>query len=285
MAKGQIVTKLHKLAEMAALNGTMAVEFEDSRKFFRTAAHYVVSASLSELMHREDAQKSIQAVHEAGIVALPYETMLVEFEHMHGFREFVLLSQHGQKIRGEYAFLMQNTGEGKFDQKVSKSYGIKVGEQYGVVLPETIDVEVQKEGYLVTISSPNDPDDGLRSALIAATTFAMNVSFLCLNMQGVEKEVIDCAPLNKKRQAANRPPIPRHTSLYIGRVWRRDGSSVQYNEGQRRTVRIHMRAAHTRTQRYGKGRTESKLILIPACLVNFHPGDEMPDLPKRIVRA
>lgn len=286
MARGQIVTKLHKLGEMADPLGTPASMFKDSMYFFKTAAHYVVSDSISELMTRSDAQKSIQAVHEAGIRALPYESMLVEFEHMKDFREFVLLTQIEDSIFAEYAFLMTNSADSKFDRRVTTEYGISKGELFGVVLPEKLNIEIYDEGYLIRTHSPNDIDEGMRTALVAAATFAMNVAFLCLNMQGVEKEVIDCAPLNKQRLKRNKPPIPRHTSLYIARVWRRDGTSFAYSaDGSKRSVRVHMRAAHTRNQAVGKGRTERKLVLIPACLVNYHPGDAIPEMPKRIVRA
>lgn len=286
MAKGVIATKLHKLGEMAALDGTPSAMFADSMHFFKSAAHYVVSDSISELMNRSDAQKSIQAVHEAGITALPFESMLVEFEHMAGFREFVLLSQVGEVIFAEYAFLMLNNDNEPFEKAVGTQYGITKGELFGVVLPEKLDIEIYPEGYLIRLHSPNTIGEELRAALTAAATFAMNVAFLCLNMQGVEKEIIDCAPLNKQRLKRNKPPIPRHTSLYIGRVWRRDGTSFAYSvNGQKRSVRVHMRAAHTRNQRVGKGRTETKLVLIPACLVNYHPGDAMPEMPKRMLRA
>jgi hypothetical protein len=291
MAKGQIATRLHKLHEMVLTPGGtktfghddpgMYVDYND---FFGQCAHYVVTNSLSELMMREDAMKSIQAVHEAGIVALPYSPMLIEFEHTPGFREFVLLKQVGEKICCHYAFLMRNDPNHPESYAIGMNYGVPIGADFGVVLPERIDFEIYSEGYLTQLHSPNVCDKEFRASLIRASTFCMNVAFLCLNMQGVEKEIITCEPLNRKRIATGRVAIPKHTSLYIGRVWKRDGTSVAFGNGHR-SPRVHLRSAHTRMQAVGKGRTERKLVLIPAVLVNYKPGDELPAPPKHIVRA
>lgn len=279
--RGQIATKLHKLAEMATLAKIAAKDDEKASKFFSDKnAHYVVTPGLSELLNRSDAQKSIQAIHEAGVVALPYSPMLVEFEHKEHFREFVLLTQVGDKICSEYAFLMKNDPLAP----MSPMYRVPIGETFGLVLPEKIDIQILPDGYLVSVHSPVNLELGMRNALIAASRFAMDVAFLCLNMQGVEKEVINCAPLNKKRIANNKPPIPQHTSLYIGRVWRRDGTSFAYKSGQRNSPRVHIRCAHTRMQRHGKGLSESHLVLIPQRLINYIETGEKVFPPRKILR-
>lgn len=286
MSKPRITTKLHKLAGFYHATGHSAMTDPQTAPFFK-AAHYVVTPGLVEVMERSDIAKSIMAVHEAGITSLPFPEMLIEFECLEGFREFVLLRQyeHGL-IKGEYAFIMRHDQKGEFSRSIMKQgYPLELGEEFGVMLPQWDVIEVKDGGYLHRVYGRDDSASSqLIDSLTGAATFALNVAFLCLNMQGVEKEVVECHALNKARAKTNKPPIPRHTSLYVGRVWRRDGTSIKMsNDGAKRTVRVHMRSAHTRNQRVGKGRTETKLVYIPPILVNYHPGDEMPTMPKRKV--
>lgn len=293
MSRGHVATKIHKLFEMIPAENFGPMQKERMAKM-KAAAHYVVTEGLSELMERTDVSKSIKAVHEAGIKQLPFPTMVVEFEHLNSFREFITLEQQGEKIRVEYAFIMTSTdpNDPGYSGEVVRRYGVPAGTLFGVMLPEWIEVEIHSEGYLHSLYSDEKVNLHDRSAvgplfkaLTAATTFAMNVAFLCLNMQEVDKEVIQCEKLNKQRRKLGKPEIPGHTSLYIGKVWRRDGTSFTVAPGERKPVRVHMRSAHTRTQRVGKGRTETKLVFIPAVLVNYKEGDELPVLPKRIVYA
>ena len=113
---------------------------------------------------------------------------------------------------------------------------------------------------------------------------SLGIALLMLNIQGVEKEVIEPTKLNRQRKASGKPGIPTHTVMRIGHVYDHNGNRVGLGAG--RTMPVHMRAGHTRRQHYGEGNTLEKIVFIPPVLVNFKPG-ERPEVrqPKRILAA
>ena len=114
------------------------------------------------------------------------------------------------------------------------------------------------------------------------SAMALGVCLLMLNIQGVEKEMIEAKKLNKARIARGKPSIPQHTVMRIGHVYDQNGERIGLGTG--RVMAVHMRAGHARRQHHGPGNSLVKFVYIPPVLVNFTPGIE-PTMPKRILAA
>ena len=102
----------------------------------------------------------------------------------------------------------------------------------------------------------------------------ITAALILLNTKGIAKRTVPVEPrLNKKRLSLNRAPIPAYTYINVGTVYDRTGNAIDRTTeaGKRASPRVHIRRAHNRNVRVGKGRTGFKLVHIPAILVNFDP--------------
>lgn len=242
-----IATKLHK-----------AVELAPDEEFFARCAklpHYVVDPSLTELLARSDVQASVKAMVEAGIARLPFEEMLLELPGADDLRHFVVLTEKAGQFAAECGALK--------------------GEQVAEVSPP-YDLELRDAEIRVKTAVRS------HEAWMYVSAMALGIALLMLNIQGVEKEVIEPSRLNKSRTASGKPSIPTHAVMRIGHVYDQNGNRVGLGTG--RQMPVHMRAGHARHQHYGEGNLLTKIVYIPPVLVNFKPG-EVAKVPKRVLAA
>lgn len=246
-----IATRLHRALEMAGDDTDLVAMTQ--------APHYVVDRRLTEMLAREDVSRSITAVIEAQLAHMPFPSLLVEFDAEDSVRRF--------------AHIFERPDENAFDVVLAVLNGPALTVTRAPIRIEIVNLPVP--GFVVRPSQSSELDR-------LAAVFAVAVGMLMLNINGVEKDVVEPRKLNRSREAVGKPSIPRHTVLRIGTVIDSAGRSVRYADG--RHMPIHLRAGHVRHQVCGKGRTERKLIYIPPVLVNFHPGDErQPPKPQRLL--
>lgn len=246
-----IATRLHKARELAP----------DEEFFARCEMlpHYVVDHSLRELLTRGDVQASINAMVEANIAHLPFTEMVVEFDASNHdrARSFVLLEEYQGRFRA-FMGVLHTAGAAEAD-------------------PEPITMELGDRAVEVR------GDERTHKTWLRVAGIALTIALLMLNIQGVEKEVIEPTRLNKQRKALGKPKVPTHTVMRIGHVYDRNGNRVGLGEG--RTMPVHMRAGHARRQHYGEGNALEKIVFIPPVLVNFRLDGEPVKVPKRILAA
>lgn len=243
-----IATRLHK-----------AIELAPDEPFFRRCEklpHYVIDMSLIELLARSDVQQSVNAMVEAEIAHLPFEELCIEMQASPEVRHYVVLEEAG----------------GAFKAHVGATYAEDVAE----VAPGAYDLAITDASIRATTNVRS------HEAWMYVSAMALGVSLLMLNIQSVEKEVIEARKLNKARVASGKPSIPQHTVLRIGHVYDQNGERLGLGAG--RTMPVHMRAGHARRQHHGPGNSEVKWVYIPPVLVNFKPGVE-PAMPKRVIAA
>jgi hypothetical protein len=243
-----IATRIHKARELAP-----------EEEFFRRCEklpHYVIDSSLTELLARSDVQQSVAAMVEADIAHLPFEELLIEMDGGSDVRYFVIMTETAGGFRA--------------------SVGVMHSDRAAEVSLHAYDLTIEQ----VEIKVRTD----LRSheAWMYVAAMALGISLLMLNIQGVEKAVVEAKKLNKQRTASGKPSIPQHTLMRIGHVYDQNGERVGLGAG--RTMAVHMRAGHARRQHHGPGNTLMKFVYIPPVLVNFKPGVEAA-VPKRVVAA
>ena len=246
-----IATKLHQLIEHG--------HGEPLYDRMLGLPHYVVDDRLIELFQREDIIRSVTAVIEADVAYLPYPEMVVEYD-VKGERTFRVLAHLCEETPGV---------NGAFRADV-----VLHAEGMTTITREPVRMRTVTDPAGIDVAETWSKSDQVTAA------FALMIALLMLNIQGIEKEVIEPSRLNKSRRGQGKPQIPRHTLLHIGTVVNSQGEHVRFGEG--RHMPVHLRAGHTRHQAYGPGMTERKLIYIPPVLVNFHPGDEAKP-PKRVL--
>lgn len=240
-----IATALHLLAEMTGDDPIVDAMLD--------APKYAIAPSLFEVLAREDIQKSVLAMIEAGIARLPFSPLMVEFSASSTVRRFVLLEESGEGFSARTAMLLR-------DRMASLS-------------PSLARVTVSPRGLHVERFS--DEAEGMAIGLAGA------IALLMLNIKGVEKEIVETATLNKVREKRGRPPIPRHTVLRIGTVFDRTGRA-QGLPG--RVMPVHLRAGHVRMQACGEGFADRRAVFIPPVLVNYRDATgERPRLPEKVV--
>lgn len=247
MRSKYIATRLHQALELAP----------DDRDLQTMAGkpHYVIDRRLTEMFGREDVAKSITAIIEAGLARLPFPELVVEFDAEESVRRFVLLAETPD-LTGFDASIATLSGPALTVTSTPTRVNI---------------VQIPTPGFHVEHSQGSELDR-------LAAVFAAAVAMLMLNIQGIDKELIEPRALNAQRTAKGRPSVPRHTLLRIGTVVDSEGRSTRFSDG--RHMPLHLRAGHVRHQAYGKGHLDRKLIYIPPVLVNFKPGDETRPVPQ-----
>lgn len=281
MPHQNVHTKLHILAENVLTTSDGIVE---KGRILHGADHFAIAAMLkaasfvidNEVLHlvaRSDVLKSINAMLEAGIARLPYDPMVVEFQLDNSeFREFVLLK------------------EGAAREFIVHYAAFHLVTEISIVIDVPVRCVLTAHGsqHGVNVFFPKQPNIAyaLKRSVGNSVGLALLLALLMLNTKGIDKEVIEVGPaLNKKRVASGKKPIPKHSVVHIGRIYRRDGTAIERPEGQRGGwhVTMHWRCGHTRNVPFGKGRTGRRLVYVPACIVNFQP-DEKVVPPKREVQ-
>lgn len=244
-----IATKLHQALELAPSDQTL-LDLVD-------LPHYVVDDRLVQMFTREDVTRSVEAIIGAGIARLPYPSLLIEFEAEPTVRRFVRLDEY-------FGF--------SFTARI-----FTLSSPLLTITSDPVKANLSTDPAGIVIDADKASDMEKLSA-----AFAICVGLLMLNIQGVDKEVIETEKLNRNRERSGKAGIPRHTLLRVGTVYDRNGKPVTSAGAYR--MPVHLRAGHVRNQAYGKGRTERKPIYIPPTLVNYQPGDEEPARqPKRIL--
>ncbi|HEY5798296.1 MAG TPA: hypothetical protein VIU82_25115 [Bosea sp. (in: a-proteobacteria)] len=114
--------------------------------------------------------------------------------------------------------------------------------------------------------------------------FAAPVAFLrLLSVRGIAQERVEPSEkLNKKRRLHGKPAIQPYIRLVVGQVYDREGNAIP--EHERRHVRPHIRAGHSRRQHHGPQNSLIKTIHIPSTVVNYGSGDILPDRPRVFVQ-
>lgn len=145
-------------------------------------------------------------------------------------------------------------------------------------------------------ASYDNPD--ISNALLLGMSIGLMVAYMLTNITGLEREVVDARKLNKHRLAKGKHAIPTHSVVRIGHVYNSAGQRVNITSANRRSIPVHMRAAHTRWQHHGPkwmeehpelaclpGNTvDGHRVLIDAVLVNYKDGTDLRTPLPRMVR-
>lgn len=261
MSRQHIHTKLHELASVMSTDGTQHGIGNPLIAKMLTCASYVADKDVIDLLQRNDASASIKAMVDAGVARLPYPELVVEFDLTGVMRIFCLLRE--EALSGEIfchvGYMARSDGAGALEMT-------------------PICITIENGGFFIKL--PEKQMNTHKEFYSVAALIAVSVALLMLNTKGITKEVIECQKLNRTREKSGKVQIPRHTIVRIGTVYARDGKGQSYGHGAKRP---HLRSGYTRNQHYGVNNEQTKIVFIPACIVNYVEGSDI-QAPRKELR-
>lgn len=248
---------------------------------------FFLDRGLTELLDKDEVNRSLQDMHAAGLARLPFPELIVEWDHVRADnttqRYFCILTERSsvaKPLDGEdgwhpwIAFLMRLAVLGgetravmspsaiyvRFDAEAGeeKEFGFHYAarpapfwQSFPDVLPKYMTDTIELEAHRI-------------GDAIAAVV-------MLLHTKGVKKTVVSAPKLNKQRAKKQLPAVPDVTTLSIGMVYDKDGAGRAYTptSGGRKTARVHWRRGHNKGVWHGPGKTLHKLTYIEPCLVNY----------------
>lgn len=270
-------------AEVLDMIGSFEKEVGD------TAPKFIIDPELMDITSEVEFHKSILDMKRANVLRLPYPIMIVEYQHRDTHYMVVLRDVTSAKEKcfhwESYQLLdVPTEHDVQFYSIVFRMHKDNDGE-YLVVSPSILYIGVVerhdgRDPWINVVSTAAMWADNCKDLVKktntkdgAAAAKAAFAALLLMSTEGVKREVIDVPKLNKTRERSdsNKAPIPKHTYITIGHVYRyeKGETSEQYNP--RRSPRPHWRRGHNKNVRYGVGKTQIKLVYIPPKLVSFHP--------------
>jgi hypothetical protein len=274
MIEKLIATATNPNVRIMAPDGTVASLKGDPERIVGLALvaaispHYLMDKDLVHLLSTGAVETQLRALGAVGGIHLPHECMVLEVPDVDvGTTAFFMLTEMPEEHRAVY---------GHFNVMFFSLTPRGTGIPFGIALTEANDFTKWKCAALLDFEPPSHLEDWVGRAVKVLDT-----AILFPHVKGLARAV-EPAPekLNKQRAAKGKPRIQEFTTIYIGRVEDANGKSHAYTG---RTMPVHMRAGHTRNQRYGKGRELVKTVYIAPVLVNFKQGDEVP-VPRRVVK-
>jgi hypothetical protein len=279
-----VFSRIHLLAENTT-TGTGKPSRDDPRiKDMLSAPTFVAQSDAIDLLKRADCGAAIKAMLYAGIMRLPYPKIVVEWCIRVGrCADIYPIDYHEDEPVHEFITLTEIQGaDGGYRVDAQYSF-LYTKSRIGGIFEDVFRIQPKQEGLDVELFRDIDPR--VREIALGASIIGFNIAMVLMNMKGVDREIHRFDALNKKRAKKEKPAIPQYTYLRIGHVYRADGTAVKYTDGDHRKMPMHVRAAHTRRQHYGKENSETKLIYVPSCIVNFSPGEAMAPPKQRIIKA
>jgi hypothetical protein len=330
VSKGQIYTKLHEALSIVRAGklhkdtllpehryDVHKVDHDKLRKdsvevleAMSKVPHYVLSSDLVDHIGLVPLTLSMNA----GVMSLPFPTIAIElWSESQGSRVLGMVEDAGYgSFRGgfiQYSYGLKGSGVsplvgGMFNWKNK----VRTDEQEGVEVfpPREADMETKDvAGWEVSFGTGIPSYDGHPEMkhLIYQFGIAAMLCVMMTNISGVEREVIETSKLNKHRAAKGHEQIHTHTVVRLGHYYDKSGTKRSFSASSgsnRKPVRIHMRAAHTRNQVHGPGFLESMegkryaglstttdthhVVLIDAVLVNYRDGTDLEKPLPKVVR-
>lgn len=238
---------------------------------FSKVPHYVLSQELLEVMTVDMVDHTVDALMDADVARLPYKSCLVEMRQQTVQKTwgtaFLLIEQPWEDTKWLCFFIFLHD-DGSVQSTVRP---VELCIRPFNALQDKLNRSAK---YVYETSEPM----GTIGSCMAA---ALGMLLTLTHVRGVVKEAVtsdDLKKLNKAREAKGKQTVLPYTVFKIGHTYTSTGEKRTWAPGCK--MKPHLRAGHTRRQRYGTGRNESKLIFIEPVLVNCESIDEVQFKPK-----
>lgn len=272
MKRGQIamITPRSQMENLNIVNDQLKVMDKLSSALIEKPL-FLFDVDLHEQMTTDDIVSSLSAMQEAGCLTLPFPEMIVEsneFENGVPVRHISLIQEHGETFR-----VMTWIYNDATRTTIMPPCGIDA--QLNLT-DKMVDFDVRDTPWMPTFWKLHRDKlkEIIKQTHLIYAGRHITAALILLNTKGMAKRVVPVEPkLNKRRAKNGKTPIPAYTYINIGTVYDRSGNAIDRTTeaGKRASPRVHLRRAHNRNVRVGKGRTGFRLMHFPAVLVNFDP--------------
>lgn len=250
----------------------------------RDVAHFVIDPRIVSLAAQEKVENSIKDMIAAGIRALPFDPILLEFNDLQivgdEARTFVRMQTQPivpTSIEADiytYVYCMMKREDGGY-MVLSLRPGVPIPINYHDVM-----------GFTAGLYHGGDRSEiKAYEHLGMSSVAAMLIAMLMLNTRGVITEHVSMHKLNKARAKLGKPKLNDYSIVRIGHIYDQSGN-MHSAEHSGRHMPVHWRSAHVRHVRYGPRNEPAKHrpVLIPAVLVNYDPAtDDAKPIPHKEV--
>lgn len=277
---------------------------------------FVISPELLSLTKEKNFTKSLFDLKRAGLMRLPFPTMVVEIPlpsrknchycivlhdenagvpppwHESPKKDAIEPAEDRPRPKDFFGLNLSIMKDDYGEYLVTSPACIYIGFDEGT---ETEEPTLRFEGSGVSWLIANSADDVyiervnslVQQVLMKdghAVALSIYAALLLMITRGVAREVIDVERLNKKRTLAGKTPIPKHTYIRIGHVYRSAAGEEADEYIPRKSPRPHWRRGHLKMVRYGPGHSKLKQKFIAPRLVAV-PADALiePNMPEYTV--
>lgn len=144
--------------------------------------------------------------------------------------------------------------------------------------------ERNDEGQITGVRFHANPSEANTKEAREIAARVLRIPLILFSTKGIAQESVSTAEqVNRKRRLHGKPAIQPYIRLVVGQVYDREGNEIP--EHERRHVRPHIRAGHSRRQHHGPRNSLLKTVHIPPTVVNYGAGDILPDRPRVFVLA
>lgn len=263
--------------------------------------HFVIDNELVHLSRKQEYIQSLLDMKRAGVMRMPFPAMVIEYSNDHQTQIILMRDLHHKGVMPwETDDLRAKMTEYEPDADL---YGWRMAihndqdGRYVAMSPSTIYIGIQKgddgQPWVKIHAAPNEiiPAGKKTDKLVEETYqkdagilfYGAAAAYLLMATGGVEKEIIDTQRINRKRKADGKQLVPRHTYIYIGKVYRSANSEMSDEYIPRKSPRPHWRRGHLKNVRYGAGKEKLREVYIYPKLVSYK-GDVEPLAPDYIIR-
>lgn len=289
-----IRTKLHRVKQMLEIGDAvywtapqggrarLASELARETRLALAACYgnlpaFVLDEELCSARRRDEYHASALDMKRAGVLRLPFPALTAEVTM--GGRHYVAeLVEHEGFCAAGHLTRLDKDQDG----------------EYLVVSPCVVSVDVTRDGREAPwvklgyrALSRAVPAELVEQTCRkdGAYVYVILISLITsLLTQGVDTETVECERLNRKRVSSSRTPIPRHTYVHVGRVYRSAAGNETDEYVPRRSPRPHWRRGHLRHVHYGTGREKVRQVFVPPRLVALRQDDAgSPSAPRYVV--
>jgi hypothetical protein len=228
---------------------------------FSNLPKFVFDPDLAYSMHTEAANESLFDMKEAGLLRLPFPSIIVEVPIRSGDRR----DEYGNpaSLKQSIVVLQEAPGEGYDFVGYDMSVNADADGEYAVVAPSPIAFVTDKPSKKLGIFGIDAFGIESLGELAKKTSLkdagslwrAVFCATLLLSTRGMTREVIECQKLNKHRVASGKLVIPHHTYISLGRVYKSKtgDASTEYIPGK--SPMPHWRRGHISRWRTGSFKT------------------------------
>lgn len=241
---------------------------------------FYFSSELLGYLDKKEVHQSMVDMQAAGVLRLPFPEVVVEYQNVHGQNFICYLREDKENDKQFICYVLLLTKARQGHEVLVRPPGffksrfVTQSEKVALMLTDGVDyvhdgvadaMIVVGHQFFNSAKLPSADQQTIDKFSTALGT-AMGLATVMIQTLGLRRDEVHEPRLNRARVSKGKVPITPYTRISIGKVYRGDSErSDDYVPGK--SPRPHWRRGHARRYHYGTGRTETRVLWIPARMV------------------